>query len=130
MTTFPGSPRLLKGAIVGLDPFNPLASMIVLQYNSDMLTSTLTAQTTGGEADQGEALRLMGPPQETIKLDVEIDAADQLKYLDQQIHVRLVHQVHGGMIYTIEENRSSNVQGFSYARSRMDKLFGFGHVPD
>ena len=26
MTGFPGSPRLLKGAIVGLDPFNPLAA--------------------------------------------------------------------------------------------------------
>lgn len=29
MTTFPNSPRLLKGAIIGLDPFNPLASVVV-----------------------------------------------------------------------------------------------------
>jgi hypothetical protein len=29
MSAFPGSPRLLKGAIIGLDPFNPLASVIV-----------------------------------------------------------------------------------------------------
>jgi hypothetical protein len=79
MTTFPGSPRLINGAIVGLDPFNPLASVIVFQYNPDTVTRTLTAQTSGENPDQGEALRLKGPPQESIKLDVEIDAADQLE---------------------------------------------------
>ncbi|MFZ4859035.1 MAG: hypothetical protein ACOYL3_21880 [Desulfuromonadaceae bacterium] len=79
MTTFPGSPRLQKGAIIGLDPFNPLASVIVFQYNPDTLTRTVTAQTSGGNADRGEALRLKGPPQETIRLDVEIDATDQLE---------------------------------------------------
>ena len=33
MTTFPGSSRLLKGALIWIDPFNPLAGVIVLQYN-------------------------------------------------------------------------------------------------
>ncbi len=80
MTTFPGSPKLLKGAIVGIDPFNPLASIIIFQYNPDTLTRRLTAQTTGSDnADRGEVLRLKGPPQETINLEVEIDAADQLE---------------------------------------------------
>lgn len=79
MTTFPNSPRLQKGAIVGVDPANPLASIIVFQYNPDTITRSLTAQTTGGDADKGEALRFKGPPQETIKLDVEVDAADQLE---------------------------------------------------
>lgn len=80
MSTFPGSPKLLKGAVVGLDPFNPLASIIIFQYNPDTLTRTLTAQTTGGGTpDRSEALRLKGPPQETIKIDVEIDATDQLE---------------------------------------------------
>jgi hypothetical protein len=79
MTSFPGSPRLQKGAIIGLDPFNPLASVIVFQYNPDTMTRTIAAQTTGGNADRGEALRLKGPPQETIKLDVEIDATEQLE---------------------------------------------------
>jgi hypothetical protein len=82
MTTFPNSPRLLKGAIVGLDPYNPLASVIVFQYNPDTLTRTIKAQTAGGEADKGEALRFKGPPEETIKLDVEVDAADQLEKSD------------------------------------------------
>ena len=79
MSTFPNSLLLFKGAIVGVDKFNPMASVIVFQYNPDTLTRTLTAQTAGGEANRGEALRLKGPPQETIKLDVEIDATDQLE---------------------------------------------------
>ena len=41
MTDFPGSPRLLKGAIVGIDPANPLASVIVFQYNPDTLSGGL-----------------------------------------------------------------------------------------
>jgi hypothetical protein len=82
MTTFPGSPRLLKGAIVGIDLFNPLASVIVFQYNPDTLTRTLQAQTAGEGGDRAEALRLKGAPVETIKLDVEIDATDQLETAD------------------------------------------------
>jgi hypothetical protein len=70
----------MKGAIIGLDPFNPLASVIIFQYNPETLTRTLTAQTTGSDnADKGEALRLKGPPKEEIKLDLEIDATDQLE---------------------------------------------------
>jgi Contractile injection system tube protein len=80
MSTFPGSPRLLKGAIIGVDPFNPLASVIVFQYNPDTMTRTLQAQAAGGEGgDRSEALRLKGAPIENIKLDVEIDATDQLE---------------------------------------------------
>jgi hypothetical protein len=78
MTTYPNSPRLQKGAIIGMDPFNPLASVVVFQYNPETMTRTITAQTAGTDGDRGEALRLKGPPQETIKLEVEIDAADQL----------------------------------------------------
>jgi len=82
MTSFPNSPRLQKGAIIGLDPFNPLASVIVFQYNPDTMTRTITAQAAGGDGDRGEALRLKGPPQETIRLEVEIDATDQLERAD------------------------------------------------
>lgn len=79
MTSFPNSPRVLKGAIIGLDPFSPLASLIIFQYNPDTLTRTITAQALESGADRGEALRLKGPPQEQIKLDVIIDATDQLE---------------------------------------------------
>lgn len=47
-----------------------------------------------------------------------------------QGHVGLVHSLKDGMLYTLEGNRSPLVQGFSYVMSRMDKLLGFGHVPD
>lgn len=80
MNTFPGSPRVLKGAIVGFDLFNPLASVIMFQYNPDTLTRRLEAQTMGGEGgDRSEALRLKGAPIENITLEVEIDATDQLE---------------------------------------------------
>lgn len=81
MTTFPRSPRLLKGAIVGIDIFNPIASVIVFQYNPATLTRSLEAQTMGGgQGDRTEALRLKGAPVETINnLEIEIDAADQLE---------------------------------------------------
>lgn len=81
MSTFPGSPRLLKGALIGLDPAKPLASVIVFQYNPDTLTRRLDARSTGGTdgGDRSEAFRLTGPPKETITLSVEVDAADQLE---------------------------------------------------
>jgi hypothetical protein len=79
MSGFPGSPRFLKGAIVGVDPFNPLASVIVFQYNPDTMTRTLEPRAVSSEGDRGEAFRLTGAPKETIKLAVEIDATDQLE---------------------------------------------------
>jgi hypothetical protein len=82
MTTFPGSPRLQKGAIVGIDPVMPLPTIVVFQYNPDTMTRTLQAQTASGDTDRGEALRLKGPPQETIRVEIEIDATDQLEKAD------------------------------------------------
>ena len=81
MTTFPRSPRVLKGGIVLLDPVTgTLQRLIVLQYNPDTVNRTLQVQGAGGETgDRSEALRLKGPPVETIKLDAEIDATDQLE---------------------------------------------------
>lgn len=78
MTTFPRAPRVRKGAIVALDPLNPLASVIVFQYNPETLSRTLTAQTTEG-GERNEVLRLSGPPEETISVKIEIDATDQLE---------------------------------------------------
>ena len=78
MSTFPGSPKVLKGAIVGVSVLDPLSSIVLFQYNPDTLTRTLRVKAAGSEADKSEALRIVGPPDEAIKLDVEIDAADQL----------------------------------------------------
>jgi len=77
MTTFPGSPRLQKGAIIGLDPFNPLASIIIFQYNPVSLTRTLTPKIEGGT--DNKPMRISGPPGESIALDLTINAADQLE---------------------------------------------------
>jgi len=83
MSAFPGSPKLVKGAIVGIDPFNPLASVAIFQYNPDTLTRTLSPSGGGGEhSDRVEAMRLKGAPIETIKLDAELDATDKLEVDD------------------------------------------------
>ena len=37
MSTFPGSPRLLKGAIIGVDPLNPLAESARGVYKSQQM---------------------------------------------------------------------------------------------
>jgi hypothetical protein len=81
MTTFPGSPNLTRGGIVAMDPATArLLRVIVFQFNPDTLTRTLQPQTIGQEpGDRLEALRLKGPPHETIKLDAEFDATEQLE---------------------------------------------------
>lgn len=83
MTTFPGSPKVLKGALIGLDPMNPLASLCVFQYNPDGVQRTLQAQSAGGgEGSRSEAQRVSGAPVETLRLEVDVDAADQLEQGD------------------------------------------------
>ena len=84
MTTFPNSPRLLKGGLVLLDPTTGATQRIIaLQYNPDTLSRTLQVQAIGGEGDRLEALRLKGPPNETLKVEAEIDATDQLEFPGQ-----------------------------------------------
>ncbi|HEY3268738.1 MAG TPA: hypothetical protein VGM37_17615 [Armatimonadota bacterium] len=84
MSTFPNSPRLVKGGIVLLDPGSGAVSRVItLQYNPDTLTRTLQPQSVGDTGRRSEALRLKGPPIETIKVDAEFDATDQLESPDQ-----------------------------------------------
>jgi len=85
MTSFPGSPKILKGGLVLIDPVtSAVRRIIVLQYNADTLSRTLQVQGVGAqEGDRSEALRLKGPPVETIKIEAEIDATDQLELPDQ-----------------------------------------------
>lgn len=53
--------------------------MIALQYNPDSISRSLQPAAINSDGqDHSEALRLKGPPVETIKLEAEIDAADQL----------------------------------------------------
>jgi hypothetical protein len=80
MTAFSRPTALEKGVIVVYNYYRKLENKIIFQYNPDNLTRTLRAQTTGSEnAARGEALRITAPPQESIRVSVEIDAADQLE---------------------------------------------------
>ncbi len=80
MSTFTGFPKLIKGAIVGFDIFNPLASVIIFQYNPNQLSRRLQIRAAGQDGAQTEALRLAGPPSESITISqLDLDAADQLE---------------------------------------------------
>jgi hypothetical protein len=95
MSTFPGSPRLLKGGIVVLDPVTgAILRIINLQYNPDTLTRSLQIKGAGPESgDRIEALRLKGPPVETFKVEVEVDATDQLEVADPQATQMGLHAI-------------------------------------
>ncbi len=52
-----------------------------MQYNPETLSRSLQVQSTGSEGgDRLEAMRLSAPPIETIQLEAEIDATDQLEF--------------------------------------------------
>jgi Contractile injection system tube protein len=82
----PLSPRLVKGGIVTMDvDTSVVKSVIALQYNPDSLSRTLQIQAVQSAQDgtRVDALRLRGPAVETIKIDVELDATDQLEFPKQ-----------------------------------------------
>ena len=84
MSGYPRSPRLLKGGLVIIDPATSVVQRIIaLQYNPDSVTRSLQVQGVGPESgDRSEILRLKGPPVETLKVEVELDATDQLELAD------------------------------------------------
>jgi len=80
---------------VTLDPTTgAVLRVIALQYNPDTLTRSLQIKGVGPESgDRIEALRLKGPPVETIKVDAEIDATDQLEVADPQATQMGLHPI-------------------------------------
>ena len=93
MSSFPGSPRLVRGGLVLVDPSTGAVQRIIaLQYNPDTLTRSLQVRGAGAESgDHVEALRLKGPPIETIKLEAEIDATDAMEANDRQANEAGLH---------------------------------------
>jgi hypothetical protein len=85
MTGFPRAPKTVSGGLVLIDPDTSAVQRVVaLQYNPDSITRSLQVQGAGPEAgDRLDVLRLKGAPVETIKLEAEIDAADQLEQPDR-----------------------------------------------
>jgi len=84
MTTFPNAPRLLKAGLVLVNTeTSAVERVIALQYNPQSLSRTLQVQDVvpdGG--DRSQAMRLKGPPVETLTLEAVIDATDQLEFPD------------------------------------------------
>lgn len=73
------APTTLRGGIVLVDAATGLVRRIIaLQYNPDTLTRSFQIKGMGETAERSEALRLRGPAVETIKLDAELDATEQL----------------------------------------------------
>jgi hypothetical protein len=85
MSGLTSSPKLIKGGLVVLAPGGGATQRtIVLQYNPDTLTRSFQVQGVGGDGggERAQPFRLKGPAIETIKLDAEIDATDQLEFPD------------------------------------------------
>ena len=91
MTAHSRAPRLLTGAIVAIPAGVPVPSVIAFQYNPATLPRRLQASAAGGEGAAGEALRLKGPPQETINLSIEIDATDAMEAANPVTTVLGIH---------------------------------------
>jgi Contractile injection system tube protein len=86
MSGFPNSPRLIKGGIVTMDPdTSAVRKVIALQYNPDSLSRSLQIQAVPGGQDgvRVDVLRLRGPAIETVKIEAELDATDQLEFPNQ-----------------------------------------------
>jgi hypothetical protein len=81
MATAQIAPPVFKGALATVSALNPLGTVVVFQYNPASLTRTLAARTSGGDGLTSTP-RFAGPPEETVKLSVEIDATDQLEAAD------------------------------------------------
>jgi hypothetical protein len=84
MSGYSRSPRTISGGIVLVEPESSrIERVIVLQYNPDTLSRTLQVQGAGAEGgDRLDVLRLKGAPVETIRVEAELDAADQLERPD------------------------------------------------
>lgn len=78
MSGYPGSPRLMKAAIISIPAGVPVPTVVVLQYNPEQLSRSITPKyvQTSGVPLGGELLA--GPPEETISLTAKISAIDQL----------------------------------------------------
>jgi hypothetical protein len=88
----PLTPRVVRGGITLLDAVtNTVQRVIPLQYNPDSVQRSFTVRGAGAEAGaRAEALRLTGPPGQTITVDCEFDATDQLASPDDRANQTVV----------------------------------------
>lgn len=62
---------VVEGALVAADVTRPLSSLVIFQYNPDTVRRTISARTAREGGDPSEALRLAGPPDESISMQIE-----------------------------------------------------------
>lgn len=84
MTGYSRSPSLIKGGLVLLDAASGAVSRVIsLQYNPESLSRSLQIQAIAGDGqDRSQVMRVKAPAVETIKIDVTLDATDQLELSD------------------------------------------------
>jgi hypothetical protein len=82
MSAVPRTPRVARAGLVVMDPDSgAVLRVVAFQYNPDTVSRSLQAKAATGDAgDAGEALRLAGPPTQTISLDAELDVTDFLEH--------------------------------------------------
>jgi hypothetical protein len=82
-SAYPGSPRLLKGALVVFETVAPIpTNLIAFQYNPESVTRSLESRATvGGRGAKCAKHRTQDliSPTERLKLTIELDAADELE---------------------------------------------------
>lgn len=85
MTGYPGSARALRGGFVVMDAEGRRTlRSVAFFYNPDSLTRSLTPRGAKVEGGDGiEALRLIGPPVETLRFEIALDAVDRLEQPEQ-----------------------------------------------
>lgn len=82
MPTTSHGPKLQKGALIAINLQSGTQTAIIFQYNPEKLTRTIKpgqVEPSGAERQRAMALRYKGAPEETIDLDIAIDATDQLE---------------------------------------------------
>src|SRR5215510_11645709 len=83
---FPRSPKLLKGALVvfASQKPGPPPTVIVFQCNPEQVSRSLAHRSAPPDpssvgAAREDSFRVLGPPVETIRLSVVLNATDQLE---------------------------------------------------
>jgi hypothetical protein len=97
---FPGSPKVLKGALVAYESqfLGPVPNVIIFRLNPNQLSRTLAhraapRESTNEGGAREDVLRVQGPPVEDVSLTVRLDAIDQLAEPSQ--HPQIVqHGLH------------------------------------
>jgi hypothetical protein len=118
MGTSPNTPRILKGALVSIDPPVPIPNVIVFQYNPDTLTRSIKPKASGGDGARSESQRLtwgmqrivpvrvndfsiteeafdtaLNPIRAKVSLGLRVLSYNDLSVTDPSYYIFLAHQV-------------------------------------